>query len=935
MKLLQSFCIALIFFTCSPNKPTELLPDSTYAGMHKIAADGKYFIQGAADAMAKSDEKPVMKSSFNYDYWLDTTEVTQKDYYEITGKKPVKDTSAYGVGDAYPIYNVTWYDAVLYCNAKSKKFGLDTVYTYYGLDTNGGSVRNAATVIIDYSKKGFRLPTEAEWEYAAREGKSTLPFPHESSQGDAESYAWFAPNSNNKTHPVAMLKPNSFGLYDIAGNVCEWTGDWKTTYCLDSIGNSVGAPEDAKTTDKVVKGGAYNSQLYGQSSIHPSARSLIYTTVLSTTAEYIGFRCARSVITPVNYVASSIISTSTNPSYSTITNIQSIIGTSQAKIVYVNVTGNKRTLCAIDFSLSNSIREWSDSADVYQPVISPNGKYIAYCTREIGDKGMSSIFLRQFDSLNSAPTRLPIDSGFSPHWWVDPTSKDTFILYTNSAVDNSDPQWSSTKTYMVKMTGATPVNFPQKISTNGSFHDGRSTDGMYIVTGYKNLRLCNLFNHTTQQLFVYPHNGKDANASAQVCNVSMSPDTASNGTSLFLDFGYRETNSITGGSYGVHACMFIANAVDSITKWYLCPAGEDSWDNPQWSNTKNFAVACARNPAGYAHAVYVVNLHDSIYTRIIEGTELAQPCLWVNPAAPDNPDNLDLDSLGQYNKPDITTSMNEFALRMYGFWKKHSIMEIVFTGSSHTANSINPACFSGTPVYNMAFSGAPFYVTQNIIKNYVLNQCPSVKLIGCDIIPGTLIQTEYYTTSTLLNQSIGYIYDKNHDFWKNRLPACFTALMAKSQCPFVANVDTLGLDTQMCNNWGGTNPLPFSPIATQWTTDDSMYQNNFNRIKQLAQFLSQNKIHFLMYITPENPSFRNTDSYAYHGPNRSVATTIIAQIKALEDTFPEYFHFYDANIGGYHDYADSEAANVDHLCPRGATKFSHRIDSVIHVILKE
>jgi uncharacterized protein (TIGR02171 family) len=921
-------CLFLVYCVRKPLTPQE---NVTITGMRKISANGKSFLQGANDSVATSNEHPVFPAKFSYDYWLDTTEVTQKEYADITGKGSVPDTGGFGAGDRYPVYDVSWFDAAMFCNVKSKKESLDTVYSYYGApQVQNGSVYNLAGMQIHYDRNGYRLPTESEWEFAARDGTSGIPFPELEDSATAGSYAWYSANSLGKTQPVAGRLPNAFGLYDMAGNVYEWTGDWKGPYSGSGVVNSIGSPMPDNDVERVIKGGSFENGLI---SLRPSRRGATYPTSQSTVAEYIGFRCARGIIPGPAFINADTSGTSTNPSTLTVISTKSFIGTSNARVVFVNVTGNVRTLCYVDFSKPYPvIQEVKDFQTVYAPTISPNGKYVAFCTRNaLGSTGQSSVYVRTLDALSLPPVKLASNSAFVPRWWVDLSSKDTFLIYTNSAVDNTSALWPGTQTLTVKMEGPNPVGDYQALLANGSYHDGRSHNGQYIVTSYRQLIMHDFLGQKDVQLFTYPNNGKSADGSTQVCNASISPDSSHGDRCLFEDFGASTGSTLVGNPYGVHQYLFMAEFSGIVDAWYKCPDGESAWDFPKWSNMGQFAIACGTNASDEPHSVYLVDLTSSVYEKIAEGQDLENPFLWINSFDSLGLGSLNLDSLGNYNDPPLVSNLADFTKRMLGFWRVHENMGIVFTGSSHTAYGVNPDFFTGQQVYNMAFSGAPMGVTLSIINNYLLNRCPAIKLIGCDIIPGCMHWPDYYGDWINLAHNLGYNYDKNHQFWKAGLPANFEKFVALVPFPDLPNLDTLGLENVICINWGG--PKPDVPVPETWDTSDALYKVNFQKIKSLAQVLAGRNIHFLLYITPESPYYRSTDFYGRSGPTRTVGEEIVSQLKALQDSVPGYFHFYDANLEGNHDYADSEAADFDHLCYVGATKLSRRLDSLVHAIL--
>lgn len=152
--------------------------------------------------------------------------VTQKEFEVIMGYNP----SDY-VGENNPVEKVSWYDAVNYCNAISAKEGLTKCYSESGID-----------VICDFTANGYRLPRMDEWKKGSKAYSST----RYSGSDDLSEVAWHLENSGYKTHPVGLKKPNSFGIYDMNGNVWEWLWD----LCEDW--------DDSKLK-RVVIGGSWNS----------------------------------------------------------------------------------------------------------------------------------------------------------------------------------------------------------------------------------------------------------------------------------------------------------------------------------------------------------------------------------------------------------------------------------------------------------------------------------------------------------------------------------------------------------------------------------------------------------------------------------------------------------------------------------------------------
>jgi uncharacterized protein (TIGR02171 family) len=929
--------VVAMIVSCTPLTPDRERPVETpHAGMKKISSAGTWFQQGWDGTFASYDEKPVMESGFSYDYWLDSTEVTQKQYYEVTGRRPVSAASQYGASDNYPVYYVSWFDAVLYCNARSRLEGLDTVYQYSGVRTSSnGTVYELTGLWYDLTHDGYRLPTEGEWEYAGRGGSSVLLFSEAGDSTYACYYAWYGKNSLGTTHPVAKRLPNPFGLYDMAGNVFEWTNDWKTMYTGERITNSLGAHDPGNEYEKVIKGGSYN---YPMTYLRPSHRSATYATMLSAANEYVGFRCARGAIPHGQYIG--VRQTAFTPNSVTImTNandlLYSFLATNEAKLVFVNVTGSNRTLCYVDFGRTFPyVQEYSDDRNVYKPAISPDGRYVAYCGNNEGQNGPSRVSVRSLDSLNTTIVHLPPDKAYIPRWWINRVTGDgdTCIVYTNSGVDNTNQTWNETKTFLQKMSGGKAVGPAQELISNGSYHDGLSVNGEYAVTGYRRLMVKDVKTGSAEeQLFLSPQNGKDLTGSWQVCNVSMSPDWDTGSVvprCLFLDFGYSGISTVTGCSYSQHQYLFISGMDGTIRNSIGCPSGEREWDNPSWTNQPRFAVGCGRNWADQAHVVYAIDLESRMSKQIVAGTELQQPYLLLSV----NPRSFALDSLGAYNDPPTDAFQALFATKLLLYWQLFDSVEVVGTGSSQANWGFNPAMITGYKAFNMAAPGGDLLWQRVCIIDYLIKHCLNIKVICSTLGIGQLNMKDGGGSFTRgIGQSKGYRYDSSHAFWPGGVSSDFREIINHVPVPSIGDTACLGFVRFPSRGWGDSLP-PHNPYGP-WTIADSTYQKNLATINMIANTLRSKKIHWIMINYPVSPFYRNTDYYSFWGPLRQTAADILQQIRNIE-TSNQYFHIYNANMDGNHDYNDEDASDYDHLSGVGADKLTGRLDMLIDSILK-
>ena len=248
LPLLSILFLSLLSFT---QKTTRFFS----ADDNMVYIEGGVYEMGCTEGSTdcRNDELPTHKVSIS-GFYLSKYEVTQKEYLAVMGTNP----SHFQECPDCPVESVCWYDAVAFCNRKSIQEGLSP---YYTIDENAEDTNNTNSyddlkwlVTINPNAKGYRLPTEAEWEYAARGGNKGGASTKYAGSNESNAVAWTKENSEKHPHAVGQKQANELGIYDMSGNISEWCWDWRDKYKKKMQTNPMGP---SKGAERAYRGGSW------------------------------------------------------------------------------------------------------------------------------------------------------------------------------------------------------------------------------------------------------------------------------------------------------------------------------------------------------------------------------------------------------------------------------------------------------------------------------------------------------------------------------------------------------------------------------------------------------------------------------------------------------------------------------------------------------
>ncbi|MCQ2106292.1 MAG: TIGR02171 family protein [Fibrobacter sp.] len=881
--------------------------DQAHEGMVRVLAKNTTYYVGTDEETAKANEKPKMKVKFGYDFSIGIHEVTCREMGEDFCSKDTEDYAN------LPVVYVTYFDAVLYANKRSVEEGLDTAYTYgkASYDEEGRCI-GLSDLKFKPDVNAYRLPTEAEWMLVSS-----------GSWNPAKS--WNSSNSEFKRHPVCSADTSGMPVCDMAGNVSEWVNDWLGYFADTVMTNFAGALNEGSVGERVLKGGSFRN---GEKNLFRYSRGDIYTVVSSMKAEYVGFRLAFGSIPKASFLSGKNTASPGNYNMvASLTDLRQATGTYQTKFAFRDdVTGN---LVFVDGHSGNyDFVVIEDSIEVYHPEISPDGKRVAFCSKQEGVAGVSKLFVRDLNASGSNLVQLDVESAAIPRWRILDNG-DTVIVYVSDAgVNSEESRWMEKSTWQVKFSGG-KFGKTQKLF-DGSFHGGVSEDGSLAVTGARLLRarLMESSMQTGENLVWY---GEE-----QACNVSLSRDGSKR--TLFLDFGGRTGHQFVGESYRTHQNLLVVDSTGDLVQHVAAPAGY-SFDHTEWAvgsesaGGENLVVATLTNGNGAHTTIVLVDMDSEKVIPLVEGDELWHPSLWVK-SVNKSANGISLDSAGEYLTEFHDSEQALYRHKLGLFWKNFDETEILLVGSSRTEWGLNPDLYPERKMLNVGVSGIDIGRDLYFIKNYGLNHGKNLKAIVLSVDLDGWRGYEDHLELVMVAGS-GYTYDANHGFWADSIPEGFLQAVEDGlpADDFVTKDYTeAGGRCRESVSWTSAPiEVVFDSVFTP--SQEKYLDGKLKELKEVVEMASKRDIYVIGIVFPQAPQYKNTGSFGVYGLQRSVAKK---KLQWLDSLAKENSHFVlmDEYKMGDHDYPDYMALNRDHLSCEGAEQVTNRLVDKLDSLMK-
>ncbi|MDD7496677.1 TIGR02171 family lipoprotein [Fibrobacter sp.] len=911
MKWLALICgfFSLLVCSCSNSvgvsaekKTLVDVSTDTLAGMLRVQTLKSVTVLGTLDSKAKVNERPEMRARFDYDFSIGRHEVTCGEFNSVM--ENVSGLVLDCDNDSFPATSLTFYDAVLFANERSKSEGFDTAYTYASAVFDS---EKHCTALDGFAYRpevnAYRLPTEAEWILVA------------SSEWNAE-HSWTAENSDYKLHRVCGKMDSTVQFCDMMGNAMEWVNDWLGIFRDTTVTNFVGAPDGGALGQRVVKGGSFRNPV---TSINLYSRGDVYMVTSSSRADYVGFRLAFGAIPAAVWMGNNGKAASSRivPLASSAT-LRSVVGANQVRLAFRNdLTEN---LAYVDYSSGIlSVVEIADTLDVYHPEISPDGKRVAFCTGLEGVSGKSSLYVRDLSAEGLNLVKLEVESAAIPRWRVL-DSGDTVIVYVNDAGNNKEESaFKMSSTWQVSFANG-KFGKPQKLF-DGAYHGGLSGDNSLAVTGTRLLRARISGRDTVW------YNGE------QACNVSLAKDGSKR--TLFLDFGSKTGREYAGENYGTHERLLVVDSIGDLILTLAAPVGY-SFDHSEWASNGNFVVATLTNVNGAHTKMVLIDLTEGNVVDLAEGDELWHPNLWIRQEKNNEVNiSLDSDSAGIYMNDGDDWGVALMRYNMELLWQYRDSVNVAVVGSSRPLYSLWPSLMSNRFfMVNFAQTPNSIHMSRDFLELYLFPHLKKLKYVVLSLDIDFWNKPDGDKSDNLFKNAYkkypGYVYDKNHNYWQDGYPEGlleYTKNYLEVKPYLLHEVDRGAIMNPFCGGWA--NPPLVEGDSSAYDSEKNLYEKSFESLVDIIQSAQNKDVVVIGILFPQNPDYQNTGAYGRYGLRRSVAEQFVSRLQELEKSYSN-FKFIDRNRMGNHGYPSEWFVDDDHLCIEGAKSFTATVDLILN-----